>query len=51
MQAIMETIFESGYLLFALCAGIFLLLKAKGKLSFILLGLAILLLGFGDAFK
>ena len=50
MQAVMETIFESGYLLFALFSGIFLLIKSKNNLSYILLGIAILLLGGGDAF-
>ena len=50
MQGIMEAIFETGYLLFALFAGIFLLFKCKGRLEFILLAIAVLLLGFGDAF-
>ena len=50
MQAIMETIFETGYLGFALFAGIFLLIKGKGKTERVLLALAILLLGLGDAF-
>ena len=50
MQAIMETIFETGYLLFALFAGIFLIVKSKGKTEFVLLASAILLLGIGDAF-
>lgn len=50
MQAVMETIFETGYLLFALFVGVFLLLKGKGKTEYVLLALAILLLGIGDAF-
>lgn len=50
MQAIMETIFETIYLLFALFCGIFLLVKSKGRLDYILLGIAILVLGGGDAF-
>lgn len=50
MQAIMETIFETGYLLFALFTGIFLICKGKGKTQYLLLAGAILLLGLGDAF-
>ena len=50
MQAIMETIFETGYLLFALFTGIFLIVKGKGKNDLLLLAIAILLLGIGDAF-
>ncbi len=50
MQAIMETIFETGYLAFALVSGIFLIAKSKGKLEYIVLAIAILLLGIGDAF-
>ena len=50
MQAIMETIFESGYLLFALFVGLFLIIKNKGKYFNVLFGLAILILGIGDAF-
>ena len=50
MQAIMETIFETIYLLFALFSGVYLLIKAKGRLAYILLGITILVLGCGDAF-
>jgi len=50
MQAIMETIFETGYLLFAVFCGIFLLIRGKGRAENVLLALAILLLGLGDAF-
>ena len=50
MQAIMETIFETGYLLFALFTGIFLIVKSKGRTEYLLLAIAILLLGLGDAF-
>ena len=50
MQAIMETIFETGYLAFALVSGIFLIAKSKGQLEYIVLATAILLLGIGDAF-
>ena len=31
MQAIMETIFEIIYLLFALCSGLFIMFKSKGR--------------------
>lgn len=50
MQAVMETIFETGYLLFAIFSGAFLIIKGKGKLEYVLLAAAILLLGVGDAF-
>jgi len=50
MQAIMETIFETGYLLFALFTGSFLIVKGKGKTEYVLLAIAVLLLGIGDAF-
>lgn len=50
MQAIMETIFETGYLLFALFCGVFFLVKGKGQLQYVVLAVAILLLGIGDAF-
>lgn len=50
MQAIMETIFECLYLAFALFSGVYILVKSKGKLDYILLAISILLLGFGDAF-
>ena len=50
MQAIMETIFEVIYLAFAIFSGVFILIKKKGNTAYILLALAILLLGIGDAF-
>jgi len=50
MQGIMEAIFETIYLLFAVFCGVYLLIKAKGRLDYILLGIAILILGGGDAF-
>ncbi|MBQ8451935.1 MAG: hypothetical protein IJ538_04090 [Clostridia bacterium] len=50
MQAIMETIFESAYLIFAIVAGIFILCKAKGRKEFILFGVATIILGVGDSF-
>lgn len=50
MQAVMETIFEVLYLLFAVSLGIYMLIKAKGRGKFILFGIASLILGVGDAF-
>lgn len=50
MQGIMEAIFETIYLLFAVFCGVYLLIKAKGRLDYLLLGIAILILGGGDAF-
>lgn len=50
MQGIMEAIFESMYLAFALFSGVYLLIKSKGRLDYLLLGIAILVLGGGDAF-
>ena len=50
MQAIMETFFEFIYLAFAIFSGVFILIKKKGNTAYILLALAILLLGIGDAF-
>ena len=46
----METIFEVIYLAFAIFSGVFILIKKKGNTAYILLALAILLLGIGDAF-
>lgn len=46
----MEAIFETAYLLFALFCGVFLLVKSRGRLDYILLGIAIFVLGGGDAF-
>ena len=45
----METIFETAYLLFSLFCGVYLLIKGKGRLDYVLLGIAILVLGVGDA--
>ena len=50
MQGIMEAIFETGYLLFAFFAGIFILIKGHKKLDFLLFGISTLLLSFGDSF-
>ena len=45
-----EAIFETIYLVFAVFCGVYLLVKSKGRLDYILLGIAILVLGGGDAF-
>ena len=50
MQAIMETIFESGYLLFALICGTYLVIKSNNNKATLLFGISLLLLGFGDGF-
>ena len=50
MQGIMEAIFETGYLLFAFFAGIFILVKGHKKLDLLLFGISTLILGFGDSF-
>lgn len=50
MQAVMETIFETLYLLFALFTGTYLFVKSNKRLDFIILAISILILGIGDAF-
>ena len=50
MQAIMETIFDSGYLLFAIGAGAYLLWRSGGQGLRALLGVMCVILGCGDAF-
>ena len=50
MQVIMETIFDSGYLLFAVGAGAYLLWRSRGQGLRALLGVMCLILGCGDAF-
>lgn len=47
---IMETIFDIGYLTFALIAGIMFLVSAKGRTLFLLYGILTLTLCIGDAF-
>jgi hypothetical protein len=49
MKVYGETIFDICYLLIALVVGIFILIKSKNKLGK-LMGIATLVLGFGDAF-
>lgn len=50
MQAVMETIFESSYLIFTIIAGIYILIKSNKRKEFILFGIATVLLVIGDAF-
>ncbi|MDR0831363.1 MAG: hypothetical protein LBM99_00520 [Bacillales bacterium] len=49
MGNIMETIFDIAYLLTSIGLGIFIIIKAK-KGPFLIFGIAVLLLGLGDAF-
>lgn len=48
--AIVEIIFDIAYLLFAISAGIFLLLKGNENMAVILYGMLAVILGCGDAF-
>lgn len=50
MPAIGESIFDILYLIFAVTAGVILLIKAKGRSVILLFGTMTLLLGGGDAF-
>lgn len=50
MPALPETVFDIGYLIFAVVSGITLLLRAKGRKTIILFGVMTLCLGCGDAF-
>lgn len=50
MQAVMESLFDVGYLLFAAVTGVMLLRRAKGRRFVLLLGAMSLILGAGDAF-
>lgn len=50
MQAIMESIFDVGYLLFAIGAGVALLMRSRGRALVTLLGVMCIALGCGDAF-
>ena len=50
MPAIGETVFDILYLIFAFCAGIVLLLRAKGRKDILFFGLMTILLGAGDSF-
>ena len=50
MQDVMEAIFDAGYLLFDLAAGILFLCNAKGNTLFVLYGILTLTLCGGDAF-
>lgn len=50
MPALPETIFDIGYLIFAIGSGVFLILKAKGIAYVKLFGVMTLILGLGDSF-
>lgn len=50
MPALPESIFDVGYLIFAVCSGLWLIRRAGGRRSVLYAGLAALLLGLGDAF-
>lgn len=50
MQAIMETIFETIYLITAITMGIILIVKSDKKLVPLLFGISAIVLGVGDAF-
>jgi hypothetical protein len=50
MQAIMETIFETIYLITAITIGIILIVKSNKKLVPLLFGISAIVLGVGDAF-
>ncbi len=50
MPALPESIFDVGYLIFAIVSGIYLLRKAQGNKKLMLLGALTLILGCGDAF-
>lgn len=50
MPDLMETIFDIGYLTFALIAGILFLTRANGRSAFLLYGILTLILCGGDAF-
>ncbi len=50
MQAIMETIFETIYLITAITLGIILIVKSNKKLVPLLFGISAIVLGVGDAF-
>ncbi|MBQ7505366.1 MAG: hypothetical protein IJT79_08670 [Ruminococcus sp.] len=50
MPALPETIFDIGYLIFAIVGGIILLAKSKGRVCIKLFGAMTLILGSGDSF-
>lgn len=50
MQAIMETIFETAYLITAITLGIIMIVKSKKRPVPLLFGISALVLGIGDAF-
>ena len=50
MQALVETLFDAGYLISVITIGILMMTKSKGNKLFFLFGLMAVVLGFGDAF-
>lgn len=50
MQAIMETAFDTVYLITVITLGVLMIQKGKGNAQFRLFGIMALTLGFGDAF-
>lgn len=50
MQAIVETLFDTVYLISVITIGILMIRKSKGKRQFTLFGIMAVLLGAGDSF-
>lgn len=50
MQAIVETLFDTVYLISAITIGILMIRKSKGNRQFTMFGIMAVLLGSGDAF-
>ena len=51
MQAIVETLFNSVYLITVITIGILMIRKNKGNRQFTIFGIMAVLLGSGDAFR
>ena len=51
MQAIVETLFDSVYLITVITIGILMIRKNKGHRQFTIFGIMAVLLGSGDAFR
>ena len=50
MQAVVETVFDSVYLISVITIGILMIRKSKGNHQFTMFGIMAVLLGSGDAF-
>ena len=50
MQAIVETLFDTVYLISVITIGILMIRKSKGNRQFTMFGIMAVLLGSGDAF-